>query len=206
MTINYIVDDDNQDFLDTNTAPNVAYWIDGALAFTNEKHLEYINTVGGFGLDIPAFISSIKVETENENIEQDPVNNSSRFYAYTERTTQLKTSAYDITYLEITVEVPTERLYMITYGMNMRYEKKGTQYIKYKVDVDDTLYVSNPYNSGWVEAEVWYNESSQSKGLDFHNARSLLLNEGSHTIRLKIGRTGSKKVIANYGFLQIEEK
>lgn len=207
MTINYIVDETNQDFLDANTAPNVAYWVDGANAYTNEAHLNYINTVGGFGLDVAAFIATLQALTENVTIFSDPVNNTSaNYFTYIENTTQLKTSSTDYTYLQLDVDLPIDGMYLINYGINLRYEKRGSQYVKYKVDVDNSIYVSCPANNGWVEPEVWNNESNSYKGLDWSNSRPVFLTEGSHSIRLKIGRTSSKKAIANYGFLSIEEK
>ncbi len=203
----------------TGTKSNVVINDLGAITFTHPL-VDFQLTGSGGILSQDELANSIDMQAEvdagsivltvNSGANAVPISNTSNvtypFFKFIDKTTQLKTSSTDYTYLELTVDVPREGNYLISWGTNIRYENRGTQYIKYKVDLDNSIPVSNPANNGWVEPEVWMNESDSYKGLDWTNARPLSLTTGAHAIRLKIGRTGSKKVIANFGFLQIEEK
>ena len=188
----------------TFTHPVVDLAVTGPDGFLSQDELANSN-------DMQAEVDAGSITlTVNSGANAVPISNTSNatypFFKFVDRVTQVKTTSTDYNYLELTVDVPRDGNYVITWGVNIRYEKRGTQYIRYKVDIDNSIYVSCPVNSGWVEPEVWNNESSSVKGLDWTNARPLSLTAGTHTIRLKIGRTGSKAVIANFGFLQIEEK
>ena len=204
-TLRYIVNQTEKDNLDASYPPDILYWDDGGICYTSLAHLEYIDSLGLYTLDPAAIIASLATEPENENIIIIQEVGAVRFFDQAEKIVDETTSSTDYEYLKLDTVVPADGNYNIEFTINMRYYRNAWQYQKYKVVVDGTTNITNPGRTGWVYPYLYDLAGNSIRGLDWSGHRVIPLTAGAHSISLRIGRTSSYSVTAEYGSITIGE-
>ena len=141
--------------------------------------------------------------------EQQEINESISLlsYKFEEKTTHETTSASEYTYLTLPINIIEAGNFRISYILNFKYQNSGKQYYRYKVDIDDSILITNPsFNDGWIEPCIWDGTNNSKRALNYSGYRPVYLTAGLHNINLKIGETRNRSITAYYGLLEIERK
>ena len=150
---------------------------------------------------------------DNGNIIEMPQNEkdiidipNSPTYSYSERVEEINTNSSDFTYHQHNFTAPSDGLYKVSFALEYRYSASGWQYIRHKVDVDDSILITDPSGDGWLRPRL-YVLSTGSAGLGpVSGFRTINLTAGNHTIHVRIGDESTGSVIGSFACVEVELK
>lgn len=150
---------------------------------------------------------------DNGNIIEMPQNEkdvidipNSPTYSYSERVEEVNTNSSGFTYHQHNFTAPIDGQYKISFSFEYRYSRSGYQYIRHRVDVDETILITDPTNDGWLRPRAFVKSSGSAALAPVCGFRVLNLTAGNHSVNIKMGDEASGSVIGSFACVEVELK